>query len=351
MTSVIFQNYFICLFSIFFYYFFFKKPKASRLRLNLPPSPPSLPIVGHLHLVLSPLFHKSLKKVSAKYGPLLHLRVFKFPIVVVSSASVAYEIFRAHDVNVSSHGFTPIEDSLLFGSSGFISAPYGDYWRFMKKLTELLIGGSDTSAQTTQWIMAEITDKPNILTRLREEIDSVVGNTRLIQETDLLNLSYLQAVVKEGLRLHPPGPVLLREFQQGCKIGEFYIPEKKMLLVNSYAIMRDPHNWEDPDEFKPERFLASSRSGQEDEKRERALKYIPFGSGRRGCLGEDLAYVFLATAVGMMVQGFEWQIKEEKVNMEEAVVGMSLAMSHPPKFTPIARTLNPLSLNMPNRKS
>ncbi|KAL0676551.1 hypothetical protein Bca4012_004532 [Brassica carinata] len=76
--------------------------------------------------------------------------------------------------------------------------------------------------------------------------------------------------------------------------------------------MRDPDLWEDPDEFKPERFLQdSSRTAEEEEeeRREQALKYIPFGSGRRGCPGSNLAYVFLGTAVGMMVQGFDWRIE------------------------------------------
>ncbi|VVB15995.1 unnamed protein product [Arabis nemorensis] len=75
------------------------------------------------------------QKVSHKSGPLLYLRVFNLPIVLVSSASVAYEIFKTHDLSVSCHGLPPFKESLLFGSSGFISAPYGDYWRFMKKLT------------------------------------------------------------------------------------------------------------------------------------------------------------------------------------------------------------------------
>ena len=118
------------------------KQKKSRLGVDdLPPSPPSLPIIGHLHIILSLLIHKSLQKLASKYGPLLHLRIFNFPIVLVSSASVAEEIFKTQDVNVSSRSLPTSEGSLYFGSSGFIFAPYGDYWKFMKKLiTTKLLG-------------------------------------------------------------------------------------------------------------------------------------------------------------------------------------------------------------------
>ncbi|KAG7631921.1 Cytochrome P450 superfamily [Arabidopsis suecica] len=493
----------LCLFSLLFYYLIFRKPKNSRLvayGCDLPPSPPSLPIIGHVHLLLSSLAHKSLQKLSSKYGPLLYLRVFNFPVVLVSSASVAYEIFKAHDLNISSRDNPSIDDSLLIGSSVFGSAPYGDYFKFMKKLlvtkllgpqalersrgiradelerfhsslldkavkkeiveigkeatklsnnslwrmsigrsfsekngeaervrglvteldgltkkvlfatllhrpleklgislfkkeimcvsdsfdevlervlveheqklddhqdrdmmdvllaaygdenaehkisrnhikaffVELFFAGTDTSAQSIQWTMAEIINNPNILKRLREEIDSVVGKTRLIQETDLPKLPYLQAVVKEGLRLHPPLPLFVRTFQEGCKIGGFYVPEKTTLIGNAYVMMRDPSVWEDPEEFKPERFLSSSRSTQEEERREQALKYIPFGSGRRGCPGSSLGYIFVGTAVGMMVQCFYWSIKGDKVQMDEAG-GLNLSMAHSLKCTPVPR--------------
>ncbi|KAF2583558.1 hypothetical protein F2Q68_00003234 [Brassica cretica] len=178
---------------------------------------------------------------------------------------------------------------------------------------DLLFAGTTTSVQTIEWTLAEIINSPNTLKRLRGELDSVVGTVRLIQETDLPNLPYLQAVVKEGLRLHPPGPLFI--FTQG-----------------GY-----------PDEFKPERFLDT---WQEEERKEQALKYIPFGSGRRSCPGENLAFIFIGTAIGVMVQGFEWRFKEEKVNMEESVVGLSLTMAHPLKCTPVARTFNSLTLNL-----
>ena len=199
--------------------------------------------------------------------------------------------------------------------------------------------------QTTQWAMAELVNNPNILERLRKEIESVVGKTSLIQETDLPSLPYLQAVVKEVLRLHPPAPLFARTSREECRIRGFYIPENTTLLVNVYAVMRDPGSWEDPDEFRPERFLASLGTGEEDERREQAHKYIPFGSGRRGCPGANLAYIFIGTAVGMMVQCFDWTIKGDEVKLEEAAGELNLTMAHPLKCTPVARTIKPFGFN------
>ncbi|KAF3605445.1 hypothetical protein DY000_02049729 [Brassica cretica] len=183
------------------------------------------------------------------------------------------------------------------------------------------------------WTTTRIINNPKVIERLREEMDSVVGKSRLIQETDLPNLPYLQAVVKEGLRMYPPVPLFGRRLQEGCKMGGFYVAEKTTLVINGYAIMRDPNYWDDPDEFKPERFLGE----QGDEIREQVLKYLSFGSGRRGCPGSNLAYIFLGTAIGMMIQCFDWRIKGAKVNMEETLSGMVLTMAHPLKCIPVPR--------------
>lgn len=184
--------------------------------------------------------------------------------------------------------------------------------------------------------MAELINHPEILKTLREEIESVVGKTRLVQETDLSNLPYLQAVVKEGLRLHPHSPILVRTAAEGCKIGEFYIPQNTTMIINSYAVMRDPDSWEEPDEFQPERFMVSPSKGKEEMREQLALNYLPFGSGRRGCPGTNLGYIFIGVAVGTMVQCFDWSVNGNKVNMEETG-DMTLRMAHPLKCTLVAR--------------
>ncbi|CDY34788.1 BnaA09g41550D [Brassica napus] len=132
MISFCFQSCFIFALLFFFstlflFAFLFKKPKN-----DLPPSPPSLPVIDFLLLFAS--IHKTFEKITSTYGPFLQLRILNLRIVLVSSASVIHEIFKAQDINVSSRGAVAIDECMVFGSFGFIRAPYGDYWKFMKKL-------------------------------------------------------------------------------------------------------------------------------------------------------------------------------------------------------------------------
>ena len=137
------QYYFLCFIlsfiSIFLLKPLFKKPSKTKTSLDLPPSPPALPIIGHLHY-LGPSLYKSLTKLSTKYGPLLYLKLGVSRCLVVSSASMANEIFKIHDLAFAERPSFPFSDKLPYGSSGFFVAPYGDQWRFIKKLcmTELL---------------------------------------------------------------------------------------------------------------------------------------------------------------------------------------------------------------------
>ncbi|XP_010530501.1 PREDICTED: cytochrome P450 705A5-like [Tarenaya hassleriana] len=487
--QVIFIFILVWLFSAFF---LFKKPRKSNVRL--PPSPPALPVIGHLHLLLSIPWFKSFQKLSSKYGPFLHLRLCNTSIVLVSSASVANEIFKTQDVNFSDRNHGVTENSLLFSDSGFLLAPYGAYWKFMKKvaisellgrqylertreirgeeldrfyvtllekakrgepfdvvnemtklssnglsrmlmgrkmseengeaeqvkdlvvksfglmrklflayglrplkkigisffereirevsqkfdellekilreheenpnreqkdtmdllleayhdenaqykisrdqmksfLADILIGGIDSSARSTEWIMAELINHPNILKKVRDEIESVVGKDRKLRESDVSSLPYLQAVVKEGLRLHPPGLLVFRKCREWCKIRGFDVPENTPVVINNYGIMRDPNSWENPDEFRPERFFGSSA----EENREQSFKFLVFGGGRRACPGEKLAYLSIGAAVGTMAHYFDWKIDGEKVNVEESG-GMDLAMAHPLMSVPVVR--------------
>ena len=116
---------------------------------------------------------------------------------------------------------------------------------------DLFIAGTGTSAESMQWAIAELINHPIVFNKVREQIESIVGKTRLVEESDIPNLPYLQAVVKETLRLYPPGPVTTRECCQNCKINGYDMPEKIAVAINIYAIMRDPDSWDDPNEFRP----------------------------------------------------------------------------------------------------
>ncbi|KDO57269.1 hypothetical protein CISIN_1g045055mg, partial [Citrus sinensis] len=153
-------------------------------------------------------------------------------------------------------------------------------------LLDVFMAGTDTSSAAMQWAMGELLNRPEAFNKLREEINAVVGPNRLVKESDVQNLPYLRAVIRETLRLHPSAPLIIRECAEDCMVNGSLVKAKTRVLVNVYAIMRDPELWANPDEFMPERFL--ERSGEKIGEHQMEFKgqnfrYLPFGSGRRGC--------------------------------------------------------------------
>ncbi|PSS15640.1 Cytochrome P450 93A3 like [Actinidia chinensis var. chinensis] len=485
----------------------------SRTRHHLPPSPLALPIIGHLHL-LAPIPHQALHKLSNRLGPLIHISLGSVPCIVASSPEAAKEVLKTHEVYFSNRPLMAAVDYLTYGSQDFSFAPYGPYWKFMKKLcmSELLGGrtldllhpvrhdemkrfvelllrkakageavdvggelvrvtnntisrmimsercsenedeagevrkliqetaeltgkfnlsdfiwfcknldlqgfrkrlkgvrdrfdammeriisehedtrrkmkrescdggervkdllhilmdiaedetsdmklskenikafildifaaGSDTSAITTEWALAELINHPNIMEKARKEIDTVVGSSRLVQESDIQNLPYLQAIVKETLRLHPTGPLIVRESTEDCTVMGYHVPAKTRLFVNVWAIGRDPNHWQDPLEFRPERFVSEDGSGKNQlDVRGQHFHLLPFGSGRRGCPGTSLALQVVQTSLAAIVQCFDWKVSDGRntngsVNMEEGL-GLTLPRAHPLVCVPVAR--------------
>lgn len=186
--------------------------------------------------------------------------------------------------------------------------------------------------------MAVLINHPRVFKKLREEIQSTVGGSRLISESDIPNLPYLQAVVKEALRLHTPVPLLFRECTKDCTIDSYEVKAGTKVFMNTYAIMRDPGTWGDPDEFVPERFLANTEGagGQLNWMRDYDLGYLPFGGGRRACLGASHATTVVQATVGALTQCFDWKVKGgEKVDID-VTSGFSGAMARPLVCYPIA---------------
>ncbi|KAK1288658.1 Cytochrome P450 93A3 [Acorus calamus] len=446
----------------------------------LPPSPWSLPLLGHLHH-LGPLPHQSLHHLSLRLGPLFHLRLGSVPCIVASSPATAMHLLKTHDLTFSSRPLSSAVRRLTYDASDFSFAPYGPYWKFMKKLcmsdllggrtldvhrpvrrdevhrlmrrfaevadmggggdvdvgeevmsmsnnviSRMLMGrrcsgtaeeaegvrriiletaeglkkrvedvhrrfdgfmegvirekerrredemeggyvkdlldllldisedeeaemrisrenikafaldifaaGTDTSAITIQWALAELINHPDILEKARQEIDTIVGPARVVDEPDIPNLPYLQAIVKETLRLHPTGPLTVRESIRDCHVSGYDIPAGTRLFVNIWAIGRDPAHWPDPEDFRPERFLGDGTI----DVRGQHYQLLPFGSGRRMCPGTSLAMHVVQTTVAAMVQCFEWRVKEGKVDMAEGP-GLTLPMARPLVCVPVKR--------------
>ncbi|GJS92637.1 premnaspirodiene oxygenase-like protein [Tanacetum coccineum] len=144
-------------------------------------------------------------------------------------------------------------------------------------IMDIFTGGSETSSTTVDWAMTEMLKHPRIMEKAQDEIREVVSRRGTIDGTCIQELVFLKLIVKETLRIHPPTPLLLpRESRERCKINGYDIPAKSKVIVNAWAIGRDPMWWKDPEKFHPERFLNSST-----DYRGLHFEYIPFGAGRR----------------------------------------------------------------------
>ncbi|XP_028800168.1 cytochrome P450 93A3-like [Neltuma alba] len=498
------QAFFIWLLSTILVRTIILKTKQKK-KAHLPPTPFSLPIIGHLHL-LSSLPHRDFYNLSLRYGPIIHLFLGSEPCVVVSTAETAKEFLKTHELSFSNRPSRTVAiKHLTYELQDFLFAPYGPYWKFMKKMcmSELLNGrmldrfllvreqekkrflntllqkggekvdvgaelielsnniisrmavsrtsseneddadvvrklvvdaaeltgkfnisdfisfcrildlqgfnkrlkevrerfdklmeriieehqeertkrkemgirgdeagdildvlldiyedenpekkltkenikafifdifvaGTDTTAITIEWALAELINHPHVMEKARQEIDSVIGNNRIVRESDIAKLPYLQAIVKEALRIHPAGPLLFRESSRSSVVCGYEIAEKTRLFINVWAIGRDPNHWKNPDEFRPERFMSEDGNGESQlDVRGQHFQYIPFGSGRRGCPGTSLALQVVQTNLAAMIQCFEWKV-DGKISMEEKA-GITVPRAHPLVCVPLPR--------------
>lgn len=195
------------------------------------------------------------------------------------------------------------------------------------------MAGTDTTASTFQWAMAELLRNPEVLAKARAELEQVIGKGNPVEESDISRLPYLQAVVKETFRLHPVVPLLLpRRAEADVEIAGFTIPKGAQVMVNAWAIGRDSSTWEDPNEFKPERFL-----GSEIDVKGRSFELIPFGGGRRICPGLPLALRMLHLMLGTLIHSFDWKLEDGKkpkdIDLEDKF-GISLQLARPLRAIP-----------------
>ncbi|KAL7087207.1 hypothetical protein ACP275_13G053400 [Erythranthe tilingii] len=173
-------------------------------------------------------------------------------------------------------------------------------------IMEVFLAGSETTSSTTEWAMVELLSHPEAMNKAKVELDEVVGKGNTFEESHIDKLPYLQAVLKETLRLHPPIPFLVprRAIQETDFMG-YRIPKDTQLFVNAWAIGRDPECWDDPLSFKPERFL-----GSKIDFKGHHFELIPFGAGRRICAGIPLAHRMLHLVLGTLLHEFDWRVDE-----------------------------------------
>ncbi|KAK4591796.1 hypothetical protein RGQ29_016303 [Quercus rubra] len=432
------QYYLVCfLLSTLLFHFIFNKLLKLKTHPKLPPSPPALPVIGHLHL-LSSTFYKSLQKLSTQYGPIFNLRL------------VGTEIFKTHDLSFADHQEIAFSEKTPYGNSGFFSAPYGDYWRFIKKLctTELLSTrqlersraarekelarflqnvfesakrkevvdlGVELMKLTNNMLckMAASTscsEKDDEAERIREtmkdpfKVGSKIffGNMlgpfgflafwlfgkqvisiqlridelleRMLKEhEDQIGKKDTQNFMDILLKVYQDDKAEVKMTRNNIKafltfslnetvdiqfsrkqlwvfwkfcfvflntgtssevilwtiielinhpsvfnkvrkeinsvVGSFEVPEETMVLINLYAIMRDPDLWNNPNEFQPERFLVSSEKQESMKyKHDKTFSFLPFGARRRACPSSKLGLSMAHMAIATMVQCFNWEV-------------------------------------------
>ncbi|GMN31314.1 hypothetical protein TIFTF001_003203 [Ficus carica] len=198
-------------------------------------------------------------------------------------------------------------------------------------LWEMIFRGTDTVAVLIEWILARMVLHPDIQSKVHDELDRVVGISRPLTESDIASTVYLPAVVKEVLRLHPPGPLLswARLAIIDTVVDGYHVPAGTTAMVNMWAITRDPQVWPDPLEFKPERFASGPGADVEFSVMGSDLRLAPFGSGRRACPGKALGLATVTFWVGTLLHEFKWVGSDhDPVDLSE-VLRLSCEMANP----------------------
>lgn len=212
-------------------------------------------------------------------------------------------------------------------------------------LLNMLTAGTDTSSSTVEWAIAELIRHPDMLATAQHELDTVVGRDQFVSESDLPNLPFLQAVIKETFRLHPPTPLSVpRLAAEKCEINGYSIPKNSTLFINVWAIGRDPSVWADPLEFRPSRFLSGGEHAHVDLKGN-DFELIPFGAGRRICAGMNLGLRTVQFVTAFLIQSFNWALPDgqlpQNLNMEETC-GITLQRVEPLTVCPLPRLVSHL---------
>lgn len=170
---------------------------------------------------------------------------------------------------------------------------------------DLFVAATDTTSYALERAMTELLHNPDAMSKAKRELEQTIGIGNPIEESDITKLPYLQAMIKETLRLHPPAPFLLpRKAKMDVEILGYFIPQGAQIIINEWAIGRNPNIWNNPNLFSPERFL-----GLQIDLKGRDFQFTPFGSGRRICPGLPLATKILPMMLGSLINSFDWKFE------------------------------------------
>ncbi|KAK6781340.1 hypothetical protein RDI58_023524 [Solanum bulbocastanum] len=338
---------------------------------KLPPGPSAWPIIGNIHL-LGAKPHISLASLAKKYGPIMSLKLGQITTIVISSSSIAKQVLKNQDQAFSSRfipnaiqghnycefsvGWLPVcpqwrtlrrilninifSPNRLDANQHLRSQKVNELIAYCEKccqqgevLDDLFLAATDTTTSTLEWAMAEILKQPEIMKKVQVELAKIIGKGKSIEEADVTRLPYLQCIIKETLRMHPPAPFLVpRKVEQDVELFDYIIPKGSQVLVNVWSIGKDFTFWDEPLVFKPERFW-----GSDLDMRGQDFDLIPFGAGRRICPGFPLALRIVPVILGSLLNSFDWKLEAdngpEDLDMEEKF-GITLAKAHPLRVIP-----------------
>ncbi|KAL4026754.1 hypothetical protein IC575_015195 [Cucumis melo] len=205
-------------------------------------------------------------------------------------------------------------------------------------LFDLMIGGVDSSSTTIIWALSEIIKHPQVMKKIQEELQQVVGLNKMVEESHLNQLKYLDMTIKETLRIHPPIPLIPRKSIQDCNVNGYHIPKNTDIMINDWAIGQDPSYWTEPQKFNPDRFVDSQIDfiGNNNN-----FEMLPFGFGRRGCPGMQLGLVMVRLIVAQLVHCFDWELPNgvlpSELDMSEESFGLTCPRAQNLRVVPICR--------------
>ncbi|KAL6011609.1 hypothetical protein ACLOJK_002057 [Asimina triloba] len=196
--------------------------------------------------------------------------------------------------------------------------------------------GSETSSTVVEWAMSEMIRNPRVMRKTQEEAREALMGKAKMTEADTAQLHYLKLVIKETLRLHPAVPLLVpRECREAVQIDGYHIPVKTRVIINAWAIARDPKYWDDPDVFRPERF-----EGNPIDYKGNDFEFLPFGSGRRMCPGLTLGIANVLLPLAQLLYHFDWKmpggLDAQCLDMSEDC-GITLRRKHELCLVPVPR--------------
>ncbi|XP_031282340.1 premnaspirodiene oxygenase-like [Pistacia vera] len=183
---------------------------------------------------------------------------------------------------------------------------------------DMFSGGIESSSTLLEWTISEMIKNPRVMERAQAEVREVFNRMEKVDETGIIEMKFLKLVIKETLRLHPAVPLLVpRVCKEKCEINGFNVPADTKVIVNAWAIGRDPEYWNEPESFNPERFINSSNDYKGTN-----FEYLPFGAGRRMCPGASFGLANVELPLAMLLYHFDWKLpdgmKNEDLDMTES---------------------------------